>query len=162
MSLKKRPNSAKGDIIVFSPKIVLVVVGVALVAGTGYFMYRERIDAQPIASNKAVEEVVESAVATTWKTYHNEKYGFELKYPPDFQIETSPVSKMTGLGICVEARCEKFLAIYEKPLPLADPTYQDNRKTELLGNLSGIFYYYAIKTDISITDKILSTFKFIK
>lgn len=110
----------------------------------------------------ATTEDGSASLAANWKTYRNDKYGFEMKYPPNFEIETSPISKMTGLGICIEERCEKFLAIDEKLLPLADPKYQNYRKLEAPRGSSSTFYYYAIKTTATIADQILSTFKFMQ
>ncbi len=139
--------------------IILIAMAVlAGVAASTAILLSRRV---PTAQGTPEDGSASSGTAG-WKTYRNYKYGFELKYPPDFKIEFSSSSKMTGLGICIETRCEKFLAVYEEPLPLVGPKYQKYREIETPNDSSNTFYYYGIRTSTTTTDQILSTLKFIK
>jgi len=60
---------------------ILVAVGIALL-GVGVWCYSGQIIAPPSAQ---IPPAAQDSTAD-WKTYRNEKYGFEVKYPPDFAI----------------------------------------------------------------------------
>lgn len=64
--------------------IVLVII-VVLLLGGGYVAYQKY--QQPTTDNQSLttseKETAESAVIKDWKTYRNEKFGFEFTYPSD-------------------------------------------------------------------------------
>ena len=74
-------TSTKG----FAP-IVIILIGAAVLAlaGGGYWYYRysPRINYQ----NSSPEQPTATNETANWKTYQNEKYGFEIKYPNDWKI----------------------------------------------------------------------------
>lgn len=68
--------------------IVLIII-TAILLGGGYVAYRASQQPgadylQPTTDNSPQEKQA-SADANDWKTYRNERYGFEMKYPPDWE-----------------------------------------------------------------------------
>ncbi len=143
-----------------SKRKFLVVLGIMLLAVGGYWYWQINIK---IPQDKSPESpVVAEGNFTGWKTYRNEKYGFEVGYPPTHEVRFFSGYKLGEFSVCKDEQCIKFLAIYQGPLNELSGPYQNYRRINESDYLRGIFYYYSIDTENRITDQILSTFKFIK
>jgi hypothetical protein len=73
-------------------KYILIVAILALIVGGGILGYL-RYFKREISSlskfpkiKKSEKPKIEEEIAN-WKTYRNEEYGFEIKYPPDWKVE---------------------------------------------------------------------------
>lgn len=66
-----------------------------------------------------------------WKTYRNEKYGYEIKYPNDWDINSADLSSIQYLD-------SKYKDFYESPFtnPLSIDTIEENNKN-IEGWISG-------------------------
>jgi len=69
-------------------KFLLIVVVLAVIVGGGALWYEKRPEQQyqPV-------EIKKSEIAN-WETYRNDEYGFEIKYPKDWQVEVSAVKSI--------------------------------------------------------------------
>lgn len=66
-------------------KIAIAVALVAMLAGGGYWYWRSNIHQAPppiLVSQTQQPTNPAKPDISTWKTYRNEQYGFEVKYPP--------------------------------------------------------------------------------
>jgi len=84
--------------------IVIVLIIVVLLVG-GIFAWQQHFWV-PKEEVKVPEEVIEDETAD-WKTYRNEEYGFEVKYPQDFRVTNKEYSILS-----LETPDTKFEIIY--------------------------------------------------
>ena len=71
--------------------IIVILIGGGILAWQ-YFWVPKEVKAP---EEKAPEEIVEDETAN-WKTYRNEEYGFEIKYPKEIEVSEYP-SKISML-----------------------------------------------------------------
>jgi len=77
------------------PLIILIVVVLIIAGGTGYYFYKTSQEQKEV--ERAEQVIGETA---SWKTYRNEKYGFEMQYPPEYLIEETLEDKsVVSFGI---------------------------------------------------------------
>lgn len=91
----KTPSEIKTLLLVTLIAIVVSVAGILLLRGTAPAPVE-----QPIVSEKV--ETSESSLSEVegWQTYRNEEFGFEMKYPSDWEIEEegfSSISRILGI-----------------------------------------------------------------
>ena len=73
----------------FVPILITVLIAVAL---GGYFIYQNQTKSISSITKQTpkpspspvIYESTSSAETANWKTYTNERHGFEIKYPPDW------------------------------------------------------------------------------
>lgn len=115
----------------------LIITGFVLIAGgAGYFVIRRTLDTTPpkapdSPSPKIVSVPAIDNMADDWKTYRNEKYGFEFKYPPNLVIEESlgRIWLSTGKS-CATFRCPGggiFVEDIDANHPTLDSIKSDSR-----------------------------------
>ncbi len=73
-------NSKQGFI---STKMILIII-VILVAVLGGLYFLGAKNTPLTEEVKTAEETPENPETADWKTYRNKEYGFELRYPEDF------------------------------------------------------------------------------
>lgn len=184
-------NSQRG----FAPVIIGIVVLVAIVVGGIIYQAVQKpatVPAtNPITAATTFEQQTLSATSTIpadWKTYRNDKYGFELKYPLELQIATGwrwgnfdvHFVNINNLGIHITlesasgtSECHNFLCNEPtKPSPiktnwdyLGRPHFLGQRSPtrEAYRIIHNNYRYYA-EFDLgyqTYVGQILSTFKFI-
>ena len=69
-------------------KIILVIAVIFIVA-MGYLYLTGKIGQKKEVKEESVNSAVSSVETADWKTYKNEKYGFEFKYPKKLKLSQS-------------------------------------------------------------------------
>jgi len=98
--------------------IIIIVVCALLVGGIVVWQYLE----MPEEEEEAPEEKVSEDETADWETYRNEEYGFEFKYPNNWQIEQDVYSYRTTFGfspINLDGfqTCAQYVIDYSKNVP---------------------------------------------
>lgn len=70
--------------------LVLVIITVAL---GGYFVFSKK-SAAP--AETSIQQVPQEVDASDWKTYRNEEFGFEAKYPNTWSVGLEGTDNITG------------------------------------------------------------------
>ncbi|KKT41258.1 MAG: hypothetical protein UW30_C0010G0014 [Candidatus Giovannonibacteria bacterium GW2011_GWA2_44_13b] len=111
---------------------IVIVLAVLAIVGGGYFYYQKNIKLQENAPTgksqvQDFEKNTEKTTPTnsqidtsTWKTYRNEKYGFEVKYPSNWQISERNMEGLNPfvvLGNPLEGLKVFVIYIFFKPNP---------------------------------------------
>jgi len=71
----------------FPIAIIIILICAVFVAGLAIWCYlcTPKIE---IPEFKLAEKTLSAVDTTGWKTYRNEEYGFEIKYPPKYRVAT--------------------------------------------------------------------------
>jgi hypothetical protein len=100
----------KKIIIITSIIVAVIIIGVITV----YINQRqkgEEVRKEPVAQpeESTIESIIEFIDTSDWRTYRNEEYGFEFKYPPEWFIKVEKGSKYMNGPEAVELLSVKSL-----------------------------------------------------
>lgn len=98
----------------------LIIVGIILIVIFTITGYLIGIKNNQVSKNVMVASDLKYYISS-WKTYTNTKYGFELKYPDDFSIleEESEIKTRAPLHVTIKSpACESFAHNDEKEWPI--------------------------------------------
>ena len=109
-----------------TPQIIIFILALAVVVG-GYFAFGGKTQA-PVPQVQTPTSTVAALDTSNWRTYTNNQYGFEFKYPAQFYVVSeSPGSTESGdirFSVALDdiqfKGQERFrhyttIAVYEKP-----------------------------------------------
>ena len=158
-----------------SLKIIIAFVAILIVVGAGYvewkirksdegktkqndFVNRQETQTKPVPTQKSEIPRIDTS---DWKTYRNEKYGFEVKYPSTYTLrnwDKYPIAQSRSILIRGDKNTDTTIEIV---------TPQEEKNMPLLG-YSGTPYVsyiqdqnrYTKKETISIGDRIAYIFFF--
>ena len=110
--------------------VVLVIIAVAAVAG--WRVLRDRQYAQsgqknPVQSTDNVEDMSatsESDDVSTWKTYRNEKYGFEFKLSDEYSVPENMKNQVRTEGdvVYLDPQKTEYMFNSRRGLKISDPS----------------------------------------
>ncbi len=92
----------------FNLRYILIIGILAAIAAAGTIFYTRytynRIDSTTNFPELKILPKTENTDTASWQTYRNEKYGFEFKYPSDFQLEDSSMEKLSGNDVFLKIK----------------------------------------------------------
>ncbi|HTK03566.1 MAG TPA: hypothetical protein VL401_02235 [Alphaproteobacteria bacterium] len=161
-------------------QIIIILVVLAAIAGAYYFGTKNK-------QNVVSEVLTTGPIVSTWKTYTNTKYNFELKYPTNWYyaenndfgvfISNKPITKVSGMytpeldQIVVEYLF--FASAFENGLGITE--YKTSEGIQMVSDTKFIAPSQSFGASVDyqksnpnldnllpITDQILSTVKFTK
>ena len=78
--------------------ILIILIAAILAGGIVIYKYQRIPEGEvKLPEIKVPEEETKDETAN-WKTYSNEKYGYEVKYPPHYEIKESDQGKSLNIG----------------------------------------------------------------
>jgi len=98
-------------------KIGIIIVIVVIILVIGSIIYWLPYGFQDVKVTNTIEEEIENESAD-WKTYRNEKYGFEVKYPDKFVVAEDSINNSVIYFSQVEYEPEIFLSVQDSPTTL--------------------------------------------
>lgn len=113
----------------------LIIVGFVLIIGGGYWFWVDDIKpyldagkgAQIVVSNNEMSTESVPVDTTDWKTYRNEKYGFEVKYPENWKF-TDLSDKYSKVWSLKGEAGSMIIQIQENPNKLSIRQWVDTKK----------------------------------
>ncbi len=141
--------------------IILIIAGVLVLAGGGFYLY-QKSNSKNQNTESPVQNQQQTAADETanWKTYKNDQYGFEVKYPSDWETKIFNVGGKYLFGVGFKPRnltgetlANIFVSKEKLGLLAVQSEKQNNSLLFTLQNSGGSDY-------LNLEKKILSTFKF--
>lgn len=83
--------------------IVIAVIIVVVIGVVGYFALSKKSETPSINSDNQNQTSTSPNGTSNWKTYSDEKFGIEIKYPPNRETFFGGISSTTSIGILVSA-----------------------------------------------------------
>ncbi len=116
--------------------LILAVVVLVLIGGAVFVWEKKTSQEMPQSELKEVVKIVENTDTnyvdiSDWRTYHNEEYGFEIKYPsewgipesfrliggiPTMSIHPTGYSEGCCVGVRIEAQKAEMSEVYKRLL----------------------------------------------
>ncbi|OGF74468.1 hypothetical protein A3J56_00835 [Candidatus Giovannonibacteria bacterium RIFCSPHIGHO2_02_FULL_46_20] len=100
---------------------LLIIFGIAVIGAISRFKIDEEIAGQEIIASSSVSH----NLTRGWKTYRNEKYGFEFKYPENWEIDKSYVGPLHGNFVAVTSANAQDLTFFVLEISRKDAAEND-------------------------------------
>lgn len=73
--------------------IIIVLVGIVVLGGLGYYFFKSRINADTLSSTSTSAPTPTGEIST-WRTYTNTKYSYSIKYPADWTVNEDQLDRV--------------------------------------------------------------------